>query len=475
MRDAAARRPVYVLGAGFSKAIHRAMPITNELGEALASRLGSQVSFDLRVGQSFEDWLTLQMTPLPFLESYENATRAAHGAHIVAEIAHVLDETMAVASTSECPLWLRQLVALWHQERAVILTFNYDTLIERAVNGNPPTTTSTDGQVHYVMGDHVVFPAPPAPQAQFLGDMGAGHTDQSFEILKLHGSLAWYWAAGDSSGSTLIRIREKQVFGSLVPMTPDSDFDGATKLDRYLVPPITSKDGFYSSYLSHTLWRQARSLVAAASEITLMGYSLPAEDRVASQLVNQAPKDAKVSVVDRDPGSAVPPTGILGNLIQLGIEAESAWSGDNCLSEYVGGRVEKAAASLSVHSAFGALENRWADVVVAVPSSQGIAGSGRLCVIAWNRQESVFETHSVDSTYIRGAVMPLREIVFNATPSAYRELDDFVTAEKLKQLVEGGREFIFRLSATGEKAVGVGVERINVGTWEALQVHWAPL
>ncbi|MFD4422147.1 hypothetical protein ACFWN7_11670 [Agromyces sp. NPDC058484] len=113
---------------------------------------------------------------------------------VIAEIATFLDERSKRASTIESPVWLRQLVSLWDAERAAVLTFNYDTLLERAVNGSTPVTGAGSDSLQLVLGDRVVFPAPPATQPQFAGDAGAPHTADSFQVLKLHGSLAWYWA-----------------------------------------------------------------------------------------------------------------------------------------------------------------------------------------------------------------------------------------------------------------------------------------
>lgn len=465
------RRPLYVLEAGFSKSISAEMPVTNELGEALRERLSKDVDFDLRPGQTFEDWLTLQVTPLPFLEGFENSKRAAEAAKVVAEIARVLDEKVAQACANHAPIWLRQLVALWHAERAVVLTFNYNTLLERAVNGSPPTTTSTEGHVQYVLGDHVVFPAPPAPQAQFMGDSGAGHTNESFEVLKLHGSLGWYWAAGDTSGSTLIRVRDKHVFGSPLPLASETDFSGATNLDRYLIPPVTSKDGYYGSYLANTLWRKARSLVASASALTLVGYSLPPEDRVASQLIAQAPDDIPVSVVDRDSGSISPPTHVLGNLARLGITAAPTASGPDCVPEFVAGKLARAFEELPKASVFGAVDPT-ADVVVAI--SEGWSGSGSLYVLAWNSREQCFEAHSVDSNFIRGSSAPYREIVLSSMPQGSKRLEDFVTSQRLMKHIAGGEPFTFKHPLSGRLTVGIGVERLMVEGWELLELKWAP-
>jgi hypothetical protein len=355
-----------------------------------------------------------------------NSWRAADAARVVAEIAKVLDEKVTEASADDSPLWLRQLVALWHAERAVILTFNYDTLLERAVNGSPPTTTSSEGHVQYILGDHVVFPAPPAPQAQFIGDSGAGHSNESFEVLKLHGSLGWYWATGDPSGSTLIRVRDKHVFGSPIPLASEADFSGATNLDRYLIPPITSKDGYYGSYLANTIWRKARNLVAAASALTLIGYSLPPEDRVASQLIAQAPGDIPVSVVDRDSGSITPPALVLGNLARLGITAVPAGSGSECVPEFVATKLEEAIEVLPSATEFGDVRPN-SDVVAAISKGWSGSGSGALYVLAWNANEQCFDAHGVLSGYMRGSTTPYRESILNSMAPGYRNLEDFVT------------------------------------------------
>lgn len=450
------------------------MPITDELGQALNAHLAGHVNFSLRPNQTFEDWLTLQVTPLPFLEGFENAKRAADAARVVGAIARVLDDRVLEASTAAGPLWLRQLIALWHVERAVVLTFNYDTLLERAVNSHPLTTTSPDGNVEYVLGDHVVFPAPPAPQAQFIGDSGPGHNSGSFQVLKLHGSLTWYWAAGDPTGSTLIRVREKHVFGTVDPLALETDFVGATSLDRYLIPPITSKDGYYGSYLANTLWRTARSFVSSASTMTLIGYSLPPEDRAASQLIAQIPEDVAVTVVDRNPGNSdSPPSGVLGNLEHLNLTSSLASSGSDCLPDFVANRLEKAIEELPNAHEFHELPEADADVVVAF--SEGWPGlRSSLYVLAWNEAEQCFDPHRFDAISMRGSSSPYRERVLNTMPPGYRRPEDFVTAQRLWSLIDGGKPFTFKHPHTRALVVGIGAERFKIDPWEVLELKWAP-
>ncbi|WP_157831576.1 MULTISPECIES: SIR2 family protein [Microbacterium] len=468
------RRPIYVLGAGFSKAVNNAMPITNELGISLSERLAGKVDFDLRPGETFESWLTLQVTPLPFLQGFENAQRSANASRIIDEIARVIDERVHTASAESAPLWLLQLIAIWHMEQAVVLTFNYDTLVERAVNSSAPTMTTPEGQVSYVLGDHIVFPAPPAPQAQYIGDSGAGHTDGSFELLKMHGSLTWYWASGDPTGSTLVRIREKHALGTNTPLATETDFSGIATLDRYLIPPITTKDVYYGSYLANTLWRMARSHISTAESVTLIGYSLPPEDRVASHLIAQVPEDASVAVVDRSPGYPEAPGSVLGNLSALGVSATSAAAGDQSLAVFVSEKIDAATGALPNSPGFDELENANADVIVALSKGWGVRDMSDLFVLAWNEGRQVFEAHEVKYGYLHGATMPYRESVLNAMPSGHRKLDDFVTASKLRELIRDGAPFVFEDPLNKRKLIAIGAERLKIERWENLQLKWAP-
>ncbi|MEN2742494.1 hypothetical protein ABCS02_32360 [Microbacterium sp. X-17] len=474
MTQAAQARPTYLLGAGFSKAVSHAMPITNELGASLGDRLANEIGFELRPGQTFEDWLTLQVTPLPFLQGFENSRRAADASRVIAEIATVLDLALERAAADAAPPWLLQLIALWHAERAAVLTFNYDTLIERGVNTLAPTSTSRDGSVGFIQGDEVVFPAPPAPSAQFLGDSGVGYSGESFQLLKLHGSLAWYWGSGDATGSTLVRLREKHVLGRAEPLAAEADFAGATKLDRYIIPPVTSKDGYYSSYLANAIWRDARSQISTATSLTLIGYSLPHEDRVASELVAQLPDTAPVTVVDRDPGTVNQRPSVLANLRRLGIDPASAIGGEDCVERFVAAKLHSAISTLPAADAFDELENPNADVVVAVSQGWGHQNRGDLYVLVWNESNGTFEAHGVPSTARQGSSMPYRESVLNSMPSGHRRLGDFVTAARLRAHIQDGAAFRFTLPMAGRTAVGIGVRRLKAERWEILGMQWAP-
>ena len=250
---------------------------------------------------------------------------------------------------------------------------------------------------------------------------------------------------------------------------------GATSLDRYLIPPITSKDGYYGSYLANTLWRKARSFVVSAPSMTLIGYSLPPEDRSASQLIAQLPEDIAVTVVDRNPGSAgVPQSGVMENLARLNLATSLAASGPNCLPDFVANKLQTAVEELPHASEFQSLPEAAVDVVVSFSEGWSGSSSGGLYVLAWNETEQRFEPHGFNAISMRGSSSPYRERVLNNMAPGYRRLEDFVTAQGLRSMIEGGKPFTFKHPYSDDLLVGIGAKRFKIDPWEVLELKWAP-
>jgi hypothetical protein len=467
-----AGRPVYVLGAGFSKAISSLMPVTDELGQHLEERLRGRIDFDLRPGQSFEDWLTLMSTPMPFLEGHVNNRRLADADLVIAEIAAVLDGYVTEATMSSAPKWLLQLISLWDAEKAQVLTFNYDTLIERAVNTEMPVSRVSHGFMGRVQGDYVVFPAPPAPASELVGDEGTVHTTESFQMLKLHGSLDWYWASGDLRGTTLVRVRERHIFGSQTPFHPDVDFSGTTTLDRYLIPPITSKDGYYGSYLANTLWRRAREVIGCATSLTILGYSLPLEDRAASQLIAQVSETTHVQVVDVDPGTVEPPRGVLGRLMSLGIEAISSGSGAASIESFVESKVRSAILELPASEALAELDGSDLAIIVVIAQKWSSEHRAISYTPVWNQAAGVFQLHRLDPNIHLGSGHTPREAISHHLPVG-QTAEDVVTSSTLVGLVADGDPFVFQLPNSSDRMVAISAGRIYGQAWDSIELKWA--
>ena len=127
---------VFVLGAGFSKAIHEGMPTIDELSTEVLRRLrklGSPVLPVLdNLGNNIELWMTYLSQSQPWLKNYENDRNRSIAGRIRQQIKEIINERTSRAAHSVAPDWLNNLIKSWHERQATIISLNYDTLVERA-------------------------------------------------------------------------------------------------------------------------------------------------------------------------------------------------------------------------------------------------------------------------------------------------------------------------------------------------------
>jgi hypothetical protein len=247
-----------------------------------------------------------------------------------------------------------------------------------------------------------------------------------------------------------------------------------TTLDRYLIPPVTSKDGYYGSYLANSLWRSARQIIRSAASLTLVGYSLPLEDRVTSQLIAEVERSAPVEVVDVNPGSVEMADGVLGRLAVLGLTANAAASGYSCIPDFVEGKLSEAIAALPSKGSLDLATNQNIDVVAAIPNKPGRQPSVSLVALVRNPTLGVIEGHGMATPYY-DASMPLWESVQNNMPRGFRAVEDFVRLQQFRDAIDGGKPFYFQHPYTGETLVAIDAELLKAGRWETVKIKWAPV
>ncbi len=206
-----------------------------------------------------------------------------------------------MALRSEPPSRLATLCAIWHKDAATVISFNYDTLVEHAVN-------------HHLLFDWAAFkraaaddmidrlPAlPPGPAR-----LGSGEMPRTARLLKLHGSTAWFASPNDRTGASLARrvVQSGWGFGEVLePGERRREFAGRSP---FIVPPASAKSGFYDNPVLRQLWQDAGDALASTDEIHLVGYSLPATDLTTrGMLAERADKLAEWVIVNPDAGAVV--------------------------------------------------------------------------------------------------------------------------------------------------------------------------
>lgn len=345
LAEVAGVRPVYILGAGFSRAISRAMPVTDELGDqalersGLAGQAGVPESFG-QVPGSFEAWLSRQAGQLPYRSAGDDADARARYVKLTAAIAQVLDERVQHALAPGAPVWLVNLLRLAHAQQAVLCTFNYDPLIEYGVADadlllpQPPYTGLSE-PVAATWRDIVAGASPPLKSGTFA-DLNPVRVGESLQLLKMHGSTNWYGVAQDPSGSSLLAADLLGGFGA-----PQAYDEVSRRLyvpgrERFVVPPTATKNTFYDAPLLREIWGQAARALQATDHACLMGYSLPATDMVTVGLLqDNLALAARVDVVDARPEE------IVKRLHGLGFaHATAASGGQGAIASYVERLVE---------------------------------------------------------------------------------------------------------------------------------------
>ena len=200
---------VFVVGAGFSRAVSDRMPLTDQLGEnalaALRSLLPPRLALErLPRGLNFEAWLSQLAGDQPYLPDAENAENRAAFQRFSEAIADIIGTRVQEALANPYPEWLLSHLSVPPTiTLATVITFNYDTLIEcmvatpTGILGNP----DLQGQLWQGVGWTELTGGLPPP-----GDSGLpAEKVDTLRLLKLHGSLNWYWRAGDSSGISVVR------------------------------------------------------------------------------------------------------------------------------------------------------------------------------------------------------------------------------------------------------------------------------
>ena len=306
-------KETFVVGAGFSTAVHKSMPTLTSLGEALretlldsdryTSNVPDKVRRQLQSGQvpfgNLELWLSSLAERQPFMTVAAGLRNQA----LFGEITELLVRLVCQAQNdfwSTAPGWLHRLLRLWHRRRTTVVTFNYDTIIELAMaHLDAP---GSEGDIIASILAQLPRRAAPLQFEEVLAP--------SFRLHKLHGSLDWYWNPDDDSGESLCRLA--------AGVTDDQARAAVAGKAPFVVPPLTSKAPFYSLGLLRQLWQEAAAALDSAERIVVIGYSVPLTDlATAAMLTGPASSNSEWHVVNPDAES------VGGRLVNLGVRPDA--------------------------------------------------------------------------------------------------------------------------------------------------------
>lgn len=221
------------------------MPLLRELGQEVASQLPDiALPPELRLDISnFELWLSYLSADAPWLDEASRLRNQAAFVSVSRVIADVVAKREMAARAEPMPEWLALLVARWHEDRAIVISFNYDDLVEAAYTAvvQVQSGDQSENYVSHKQLEHVAL-------SPILSRGGAAlwHSPVStFALLKLHGSRSWVYSGRSSYyGETIYdtcRVR------GWAPEGHDPRAWLSADKVPLIVPPTSGKTGFFDN------------------------------------------------------------------------------------------------------------------------------------------------------------------------------------------------------------------------------------
>jgi hypothetical protein len=272
---------VFVLGAGFSAALSPEMPIMSVLSRLIREELrrhNQSVPAVVDVfGDDLERWLSYLADAQPWLSQATILHNQASYLDVALATEKVISERQNAAVRDAEPPWLPALLAFWQRFESPVITFNYDVLVEAAAVEHG----GGRGWMDY-------YRAPLTPAAHRIGAVLGGSRPTGFSLLKPHGSVTWFWSGpGSVAGDPIYDVGLKggwSLDGLASPYEETMDILVVDK-EPMIVPPTATKSRFYDNAVLRSQWLQAADALGQASELVLIGYSLPASDLVVRALL----------------------------------------------------------------------------------------------------------------------------------------------------------------------------------------------
>jgi hypothetical protein len=315
---------VFILGAGFSRAVNAHMPtmvdLSREVENLLTAKQRDRIpGAGTPVAKDFEAWLNYLVSAPPWLQDAERLRNRAAFYEVTLAIHEALTVAQVKATTSPCPEWLKHLVRYWQGVSATVLTMNYDLLIELAwvTMQEARQTTWQD-----------LYPVSVTPvEARSGAHWGyvPEPEGEGMRLLKLHGSLTW-WYSGDGSppGDPIFDQGTRGPWENSV----GREYHRQYVIDKspMIVPPTAIKSEYDRNQIIRSLWVQAAEVLRNADEIVMMGISLPPSDLLfRSMLATEVRTGAAIVPVNPGEDIADELEASAGYLRRRAVEARRAW------------------------------------------------------------------------------------------------------------------------------------------------------
>jgi len=287
------KKRLLILGSGFSKAVSDKMPVVRELAQALQKQIKTDPELTALKKPQYqhllndpEMLLTYLAQDQPWKEPWEAPKEWALFLKISRWLAKYIADCEEQAFKNEIPEWAKRLAKWLHETRTSVITFNYDTIIERICYHFVETGQKLKCHNLYNMPLSLIH----------LRESGTFWDNwiDTFHLIKLHGSINWFYSGSERFPGEQIYFREVDKMSPRDDMI-DNYLCFQRDIDRLLfdkvpliIPPVAEKSRFYANRTIRSLWGKAREYLNQAEEIYCVGYSLPDTDLTTKLLLQTA-------------------------------------------------------------------------------------------------------------------------------------------------------------------------------------------
>ena len=177
-------------------------------------------------------------------------------------------------TTASLPQWLASLTEQWSLRQVIVITLNYDTLVERGAKAlNNPDINAGKG----ISPNQLYPPYLSNIRSRSVLMFGPDPLD-TFTYYKLHGSVNWHYSGREDFYGETIFYSDVSSWGP-----KQHDYEKESRLfagdkETLIIPPVAEKTTFFNNETVRRLWQEASDHLEGATRVFVIGYSLPMSD-----------------------------------------------------------------------------------------------------------------------------------------------------------------------------------------------------
>lgn len=297
---------VFIIGSGFSKEYSPEMVTLKELSQQVwkkQSDIPEKLDDMKSVGykDDIEMLMNFLVTDQPWIPTHKYHENLSLFYRLADWVGNTIEdnEKNAFEGREENPSWMQNFLMYIQEKKIPVITLNYDTIIENALEIQKRTTSyqPVNGKTELPCSWEL-YPNPinySMTRARYSNDKSI-HDNYSnadpFPYFKLHGSINWYYNQSRSTSNNEIYYTDvMKIRGA-----SSSQEEMVQEKSKFIVPPVSEKSQFFENDILELIWSNAIDHLKEADRVFMLGYSFPKSDLTMRHFLNTAfkgrePKD----------------------------------------------------------------------------------------------------------------------------------------------------------------------------------------